>query len=187
MPEDTQDIRYLETEEMLHLLEMYRSELPQRRQTAQNYTALYISLLSVIIGGSVAGASLVTQFPRNLFVAVGPILALFICHYTRDTVRRQDAHIREVIAMIAKAEDALGLHGKVKVRGVDRSPELWPDDDAFVIDRWVKSRMKSGASSENFIAQEGTGTFKNLRRVFTAIEVISVLLFVGILLAPFIF
>jgi hypothetical protein len=186
MAGESTHIQYLEKDEMLSLLEIYRSELPQRRETAQNYTAIYVSLLSVIVGATVAGASLVTTFPQNLFMTAGPVLGFCVAHYVKDTVQRQDAHIREVIAMIAKAENCLGLDNKVEVRGVGQKAELWPRDASFVIDRWVEARMESGESSEDFIAKEGTGTFRNLRRVFTLIQVISVLLLAGILVVPFI-
>ena len=177
-------VEYLEKDEMLSLLAIYRSELPQRREVAQNYAAIYVSLLSVILGATVAGASLVTSFPQNLFIITGPVLGFCVAHCVKDTLRRQDAHIREVIAMIAKAENCLGLYNKVEVRGVGRKAELWPRDASFVIDRWVETRMESGESSEDFITREGTGTFRILRRVFTLIQVIAILLLAGILIAP---
>lgn len=179
-------VQYLDKEEMLTLLDIYRSMLPQRRAVAQSYTAIYISLLSILVGASVAGASLVTTFPQNLFIIAGPILTFFIAHFVKDTVRRQDAHIREVIAMAAKAENCLGLYSQVAVRGIENTANLWPKDRSFVIDRWIRAQIQAGDSSEDFISQKGGGTFRNLRNVFTIIQVVSTLLFIAILVVPFI-
>ena len=186
MTEERAHIQYLDRDEMLFLLNMYRSELPQRRENAQNYAAVYVSLLSVILGATLAATHLVTTFPQNLLITVGPILAFYISHCVKETVRRQDAHIREVIAMIAKAENCLGLHNKVEVKGVEHRAELWPKDESFVIDRWRNSRTESGESSEDFITKKGTGTFRDLCRVFSLMQITSILLLTGILLIPFI-
>jgi len=185
MEEKKSQVQYLEKGDVLTLLQIYWSELSQRRTIQQNFATIYIALLSVIVGASVAGASLVSTFPRNLFIAIGPILSFLIAHFARDTVRRQDAHVREVIALIAKAENSLGLFGKVEVKGITYKAELWPADESFIIPRWVDARTQSGKSSEDFIKKGPGGTVRNLSRAFLIIQIISGILLVGIIVLPF--
>lgn len=179
-------VQYMEKEDMLTLLQIYWSELSQRRTREQNFTTIYITLLTAILGASVAGANIFTEFPINLFVAIGPILGILIAHYARDTVKRQDSHVREMIAMISKAENHLGLFGTVKVKGITPRDDLWPADSSFVNPRWVNSRVQSGESSEDFIRQTMGGSARNLSRVFVLLEIVSVILLVGIVILPFI-
>lgn len=186
MEKKQSQVQYLEKEDMLTLLQIYWSELSQRRAIQQNFTTIYITLLSAIVGASVAGASLLPAFPKNLFIAIGPILSFLIAHFARDTVKRQDSHVREVIALISKAENHLGLFGKVEVKGIAHRTDLWPADEAFVIPRWVSSRIQSGGSSEDFIKKKPGGTVRNLSRVFLVIQIVSVILLVGIIIMPFI-
>lgn len=186
MEKKKSQVQFFEKEEMLTLLQIYWSELSQRRAIQQNFATIYITLLSAIVGASVAGASLVPTFPKNLFIAIGPILSLLIAHFARDTMQRQDAHVREVIALIAKAENCLGLFGTVEVKGVVHKSELWTADESFMIPRWVGSRMQSGASSEDFIKKGPGATVRNLSRAFLVIQVVSVILLVGIIVLPFV-
>lgn len=186
MNEKQSQVQYIEKGDMLTLLQIYWSELSQRRTIQQNFTTIYITLLSAIVGASVAGASLLPVFPKNLFIAIGPILSLLIAHFARDTMRRQDSHVREVIALIAKAENHLGLFGKIEVKGIVNRTDLWPADESFVIPRWVNHRIQSGGSSEDFIIAKPGGTVRNLSRAFLVIQVVSVILLVGIIILPFI-
>ena len=186
MKESKSQVQYLEKEDILALLQIYWSELSQRRTIQQNFATIYIALLSATMGASVAGASLVTTFPKNLFIAIGPLLTFLIAHFARDTVRRQDAHVREVIALIAKAENSLGLFGKVRVKGIAYEAELWPDDESFIIPRWVNARMQSGQSSEDFIKKGPGNTVRNLSRSFLVIQIMSGILLIGIIALPFV-
>ena len=186
MEKKKSQVQYLEKEDMLTLLQIYWSELSQRRTIQQNFATIYITLLSAIVGASVAGASLFPTFPKNLFIAIGPILSLLIAHFARDTVQRQDAHVREVIALIAKAENCLGLFGEIEVKEVAHRADLWPADESFVIPRWVDSRMQSGESSEDFVKKRPGGTIRNLSRAFLVMQIVSVILLVGIIVLPFI-
>jgi hypothetical protein len=185
MEKKKSQVQYFEKEDMLTLLQIYWSELSQRRAIQQNFATIYITLLSAILAASVAGASLLLTFPKNLFIAIGPILSFLIAHSARDTVRRQDAHVREVIALIAKAENCLGLLGEIEVKGIAYRAELWPADESFVIPRWVGSRMQSGKSSEDFIKKGPGGTVRNLSRTFLAMQIVSVILLVGVIALPF--
>ncbi len=179
-------IQHLEKSDMLALLQIYWSELSQRRSIQQNYATIYVTLLSTIVGASVAGASLVTTFPQNLFITIGPILSFFIAHYAKDTILRQDSHVREVIALIAKIENYLGLYGKIAVRGDGEKAELWPGDKSFIIPRWVDARTQSGQFSEDFIRKKPGGTARNLYRTFLIIQILSLILLIYIILVPLI-
>ena len=141
----------IEKQDLLNLLGFYYQILPPRWQSLQTYINIYITLLSAILGVVIAGLDKFKTYPINFILEIGPMLILILSSYAKKIIKRQNEHIKEAIAMVAKIEYELGLYEKVSLIDGYNKTQLWPNDESFILPRWVKLRIESGKNSEDFV------------------------------------
>ena len=170
--------------DLMDLLGFYFQILPPRWQGLQTYISMYITLLTAILGITIFGFNTFKTYPMNFILELGPILILFISRYAKQTIKRQNEHIKEAIAMIAKIEYELGLYEKISLGKNQSRIDLWPEDHSFILPRWVKFRTESGKSSEEFIQKFPKSSAKYAFNIFTVFQFFSILLIVVICFFP---
>jgi hypothetical protein len=166
----------LNKQDMITLFGYYISLLPSRWERAQNYFNFYVTLNVSIIGATIAGLTVFNHYPKNLVLIIGPILTFVVCIFAKKTIKRQDIHVRELVAMISKFGFELGLYEKLNLHNPKNGKYLWSNDESFILPRWVNERMSAGERSEDFINDFKIGSRKFSYHLFTVFQIFSLLL-----------
>lgn len=160
--------------EGIELLGQYRAMSPPRWQNLQAFVAVFITVDLTVLGASAAAFEKFTKWSQIPLLLVGPITAFVFAVLAKQTIRKQEAHIREIVMICARLEEFLDLHRLPPVPGKPGQPAVfWPGDVSFFPDVWMQSRTKHATSTE-FIQSGLGGTSTAASRMFLWIQLVSI-------------
>jgi len=168
--------------EAIELLGYYLGILPPRWQNLQSFVGVFVTVDLTVLGATFIGLARFSTWPKNVLILLAPIAAIVVGHFAKETLRRQDRHIRELIVVIAHLEEYIGLH-----KPIPHSKELfWPLDHSFLPQRWISARRKH-SSSDDFITDPlPGGTVKASMRMFSWLQILAVAVGIAVILLPLI-
>jgi hypothetical protein len=178
--------RQLTKADLIALLNAYLQLLPPRYQSLQSHISIYVTLVSGIFAVTVAGVKDFKAFPVNIFLLTGPILIVMLSHYAKVIIRKQNAHIKELVVLTAKLEYQLGLYDNSQERVDLIADKPWSEDNSLLPPKWVNSRLKSGKKSIEFIEEFQPSSSTTYYSVFSIFQCIALILAVLIIIFPFI-
>jgi len=172
-------------EELFSLLSMFMEGFPGRWERCNTFISIYTTIILSIFGATVVG---ITSFTGHhlLYLLISPALNISIIIYAKKTIKKQGKEIKEYIAMIAKIQFQLGLYENFNEHIPLNGKYLWIDDDSFILPRWVRGRMDSGKTSEEFIRKFGIGGLRHSLHMFNIFIIINVLFILFILIEVYI-
>lgn len=169
----------LSYQQKLELLTAYMQMLPPRWALLQNYVAMYFSITLAMLGFASVQALEYVKIGMPIFVSLSLLPAAALSFFAVASIKRQNIHIRELIVVVAKLEQTLGLYDYVNTKGQSRP---WKDDVALIPQCWIDDRQRFGERSDGFISAPLKGTSKIACTLFYLIFIISVSLGVFCLL-----
>jgi hypothetical protein len=170
----------LSRSEAIELLGYYLEILPPRWQNLQSFVGVFVTVDLTVLGATFLALARFSTWPKNVFILLAPIAAIVVAHFGKETLRRQDRHIRELIVLIAHLEEYIGLHHSY------RSGEglFWPQDKALLPQRWIDARIRH-ACSEDFIADPAPGgTVKASMRMFSWLQFLALSVGIAVIILP---
>ncbi|MEL6931170.1 MAG: hypothetical protein AAFO95_21495, partial [Cyanobacteria bacterium J06600_6] len=123
----SEDKYKLDKEDLIALLSSYMQILPPRWESFQSYVNIYVTLILGLFTVVIAGVKDFNTFPFNLLLLIGCYLIWILSKYAKETIKRQNSHIKELIVVIAKLEYQLGLYNKLEKRNDLAENEPWSD------------------------------------------------------------
>ena len=160
-------VNEISKENLINLLGHYLSVLPPRWQSMQTYIALYITLVTSILGLLITGASSFKYSLEIFYLIPGYILLFMICRYAKITIKKQNKHLKELIVIIAKLENEIGLY---TYKEKENDISLWKNDKYFLTPKWIEARLKSGDSSNEFIDSFQESTVTYIYKLFNTVQ-----------------
>jgi hypothetical protein len=109
-----------------------------------------------------------------------------LSHYAKVIIRKQNAHIKELVVLTAKLEYQLGLYDNSQERADLIADKPWAEDDSFLPPKWVNSRLKSGKKSSEFIEEFQPNSSSTYYSVFSIFQGIALILALLIVIFPFV-
>ena len=166
--------------EAIQLLGYFLSLGPPRWQNLQSFVNVYITVDLTVLGATLIGFSGFSSWPKNLVLLVAPVSAIVIARLAKETLTKQERHIRENIAMVAHLEQVIGLHGiKPPVSS------MWPDDTSIVPKRWTDSRLKHKTSDEFINDPVHGGTVNAAMQTFSWLQIVALIVAAAVITLPF--
>ena len=148
------------------------------------FVSLFVTVNLGVLAATVAGIQAFATWPRNLIILAGPISSALIAGIAKRTVRRQDVHVRELVIVIARLEQYVGLDVLSPRRRGTEATSWWPDDEAFLPPPWIRYRSQD-SSSQGFLDVKRLGsTSRNSVAMFTIVQVMSAWLAIGVVVSP---
>ena len=170
--------------EAIQLLGHYLQLAQPRWATLQSFVSLFVTVNLGVLAATVAGIQAFATWPRNLIILAGPISSALIAGIAKRTVRRQDVHVRELVIVIARLEQYVGLDVLSPRRRGTEATSWWPDDEAFLPPPWIRYRSQD-SSSQGFLDVKRLGsTSRNSVAMFTIVQVMSAWLAIGVVVSP---
>jgi hypothetical protein len=179
-PEQVSEPAELSRAEAIQLLGQFLSMAPPRWQNLQSFVNVYITVDLTVLGATLIGLSKFSSWPKNVILLLAPISAIVIAQLAKETVRRQEQHIRELIVATAHLEQLIGLY--------DAKPaasSLWPGDSHILPQHWIDSRLKHETSDEFINDPVPGGTVKASMRMFSWLQIVAVIVGVAVVAFPF--
>lgn len=171
---DIEPASELSREDALRLLGYYLPLAPPRWQTQQAFISVFVTVDIAILAASIGVLDKFLDWPRNLILLMGPIAAFGVALLAKRALRSQERRIRELIVVIARLEELVGLDRPMYAEKPESA--IWPDDNAVLPDRWMMLRRAHSHSKEFIENSELGGTGKAALQMFTLLQVIAVLL-----------
>lgn len=180
VPDQTLDITGLTRAEAVTLLGYFLSMAPGRWQNLQSFVNVYITVDLTVLGATFVGLAKFSAWPKNAILLVAPISAIVIAHLAKETVGRQERHIRELIVATVHLEQIIGLHD---IKPAESS--LWPGDTHILPRKWIDSRLKHGTSHEFINDPAHGGTAKASIQMFSWLQFVAVIIAAAVVALPF--
>jgi hypothetical protein len=171
----------LSRSEAIQLLGYFLSMAPPRWQNLQSFVNVYITVDLTVLGATLVGLDKFSTWPKNLVLLVAPASAIVIAYLAKETLRRQERHIRELIVTTAHLEQLIGLHDAMPA-----ASSLWPGDTHILPQRWLDSRLKHETSDAFINDPAPGGTVKASMRMFSWLQIVAVIVGASIVALPFI-
>jgi hypothetical protein len=130
--------------DLIALLNSYLQLLPPRYQGLQSHISIHVTLVSGIFAVAVAGVKDFKVFPVNIFLLTGPTLIMMLSHYAKVIIKKQNAHIKELVVLTAKLEYQLSLYNTSQEKTDLLVNKPWSEDENFLPPKWVNARLKGG-------------------------------------------
>jgi len=178
--DQTSEPAELSRAEAIQLLGQFLSMVPPRWQNLQSFVNVYITVDLTVLGATLIGLNKFSSWPRNVILLVAPISAIVIAQLAKETLRRQERHIRELIVATAHLEQLIGLHD-VK----PAASSLWPGDTHILPQRWIDSRLKHETSDAFINDPTPGGTVKASMRMFSWLQIVAVIVGAAVVAFPF--
>jgi len=172
--------------ELISLLEIYSNLLPPRWSALHSYTNLYITLNTTIFGGTILGMNYFNTYPLITALFIGPLISFFISHLAKNTIKKHNELIKELVVVIAKLEFEIGLYEKCLTTNMNESLRPWKDDNNFLVSKWINGRINSGDKSETFVKNFKGSSAKLIHRIFFIFQILAFFLLILLILYPLI-
>lgn len=166
--------------EAIQLLGHFLSIAPPRWQNLQSFINVYITVDLTVLGATFIGLGKFSDWPKNMILLVAPASAIVIAHLAKETIKRQERHIRELIVVTAHLEEVIGLHNAMST-----ASSIWPGDTHILPQPWLDSRLKHETSAEFINNPTPGGTAKAALRMFTWLQIVAVVVGVAVVTLPF--
>ena len=166
--------------EAIQLLGYFLSLGPPRWQNLQSFINVYITVDLTVLGAAIIGFNEFSSFPKNLVLLVAPVSAIVIARLAKETITRQERHVRESIVVTAHLEQIIGLP--------DTKPlgsSMWPDDTSIIPKRWMDSRLKHETSDEFINDPAHGGTANAAIQTFSWLQIVALIVAAAAIALPF--
>jgi hypothetical protein len=164
------------------LLKLYESAVNEEHyflDAHQKRVAFYLSILSAIVAGVVAGLFQASEWYHLAILCVGPVLIYAVSAIGIEGTFRLYQRFLEAVTIRAKLEQELGLTKKRSV-GTNATNSYW-QSEAIIPLRHIESR-KDYESSDAFIKEHARrGYHLWTIRLFRVFQGIAFLMFAGTL------
>ena len=168
----------MQKSELIKIYELSIQEEHYFLDAHQARVRFYTSIVSVLMGATVAGAMRATQPHDFLFLSIGPLLAFLTAWIALDGTYRLYQRFLESVTVRAKIESELGL---TKERAAEEGCEESWACEPIVPNRHIKSRNKY-QTAEDFVDESSrTGYHFLTRRLFRMVQLLTAVMLVGLL------
>ncbi|MDT8429563.1 MAG: hypothetical protein RQ757_12455 [Pseudomonadales bacterium] len=165
-----------EQSDRIALLKLHVEEEHHFLVEHQKRVSFYTSIVTAILGATVAGTINVEDTTHFLLLQIGPLLVFGVSRIAKDGTYRLYQRFLESITIRAKIEQELGL---TTPEASDIPNRYW-EGESIVPPRHVLSRRASSSSSA-FIKQHGNlGYHASTRRLLTTFQLIAIALSGGL-------
>ncbi len=69
---------------------------------------------------------------------------MMLSHYAKVIIKKQNAHIKELVVLTAKLEYQLSLYNTSQEKTDLLVNKPWSEDESFLPPKWVNARLKGG-------------------------------------------
>lgn len=158
------------------LLDRAIEESQWNLEAHQQRVAFYVSLISALVAGTIAGAMSASESSDYLLLVAGPVLSFGVCRLAIEGAGRFYQRFLEAVATRTKLEDECGLSS---CQAWDRQRATWPSEP-LVPTRHLKARQKYQSSQDFIDEHQKSGYHAPTIKLFEALQVTSALLAVGL-------
>ena len=145
----------------------------------QDRVSLYSGFVSTIIAAVVVGFLQASKWYHFIALCVGPVLSFIIAENAIDGCYRDYRRFIETVTIRAKIEQEMGLTERPS-RQSQNFDLYWPQEP-LIPSRYIKAR-KMYRSSEEFTQElSKKGLHKVVVRLFRIVQLLSILLFLGMI------
>ncbi len=164
------------------LLEVYKTSVDEMHhflrghQTRVNF---FMSLLSAVFAGIVAGVFKASSWYHLAFLTIGPIIIIALAEIAINGIFRLYQQFLEVVTVRAKLEQVLGLAEQPD--SLDESADPYWAHEPILASRHLESRHKYSSSAEWLKHHTNLGYHRWTQLLFRGVQVIGFLLLVALI------
>jgi hypothetical protein len=165
-------------EELFKLLDLEMKEEQYFMSVFQKEVALFWSIISAIVAGTVVGLFKATDSTHYLFLISSPALLLGTSYFMKNALFRSYQRFLECIVTRAKIEQLLGFHKKHKKH--KKADSVYWKDEPIILQRYLENRQKFDTSEEFVKYCSKKGIYRVYSRLITVIQIMSFILAIGL-------